>query len=72
LVRAETRVGDEVWVLLGGRTPFVLRRKAGESAVLEQRREPKSLFTMSEACYVYGFMDGEAMGPGKKEAVCLV
>ena len=66
-------MGSEVWVLSGGNTPFVLGRKTGEGVVLEEGGEPKPCFTMSGACYVHGFMDGEAMGPGKKEeVVCLV
>jgi hypothetical protein len=56
-----TRADDEVWVLLGG-----------ESVVIDGEGEPKPRFTMSGTCYVHGFIDGEAMGPGKKEeVVCL-
>lgn len=43
-------MGDEVWVLFGGRVPFVLRPN-----------EAGSTFSMIGDCYLHGFMDGEAM-----------
>jgi len=43
-----TQVGDEVWVLKGARTPFILRRKSSKQYEL-----------IGEA-YVHGIMDGEA------------
>lgn len=44
------QVGDEVWVLFGGRVSFVLRPN-----------EDGSTFSMIGDCYLHGFMDGEAM-----------
>lgn len=40
---------DLVCVLLGGRTPFVLRPR-------------EDLYELIGPCYVHGIMDGEAMG----------
>lgn len=44
------QVGDEIWVLFGGNTPFVLRPdpKIGHHFLLGE-------------CYLHGIMDGEAM-----------
>ena len=49
-----TRKGDEVWVLAGGFTPFVLRRTKGQD---------KKYQFLGEA-YVHGMMHGEAMELG--------
>ncbi|KAH7086800.1 heterokaryon incompatibility protein-domain-containing protein [Paraphoma chrysanthemicola] len=47
------RVGDAVYVLKGGKTPFILRRKSvGEE------------FSLVGECYVYGIMGGEALSMG--------
>jgi hypothetical protein len=47
--------GDEIHVLLGGRTPFVLRPvHAIEGPV------PFFLYMLVGDCYLHGFMDGEA------------
>ena len=48
--------GDEVWVLHGGRTPFVLRpRSSGEFD------ESATGFIFVNECYLGGVMDGEAL-----------
>ncbi|KAH7120900.1 heterokaryon incompatibility protein-domain-containing protein [Dendryphion nanum] len=52
--------GDEVWILEGGNTPFVLSRGEG-----------KGRFTVAGDCYLDGFMDGQGMG-GRVEEVVLV
>ncbi|KAF8857796.1 hypothetical protein BDZ45DRAFT_674423 [Acephala macrosclerotiorum] len=44
-------VGDEVWVLFGGDTPFVLRPSTSD---------PGCHLLVGD-CYVHGLMDGEAM-----------
>jgi hypothetical protein len=46
--RAE--VGDEVWLLEGGRTPFILRRLSKENE-----------FQLIGEAYLHGFMYGEGM-----------
>jgi len=51
---SEICVGDEVYVLYQGRTPFVLRRCSASS----------SQFTVVSECYVDGLMNGEAASMG--------
>ncbi|OCL09415.1 hypothetical protein AOQ84DRAFT_257225, partial [Glonium stellatum] len=48
-----TQEGDEVWVLLGAKVPFVLRPVNGGKASRRYR-------LIGEA-YVHGYMDGEAL-----------
>lgn len=61
-----TRVGDQVWVLHGGRVPFVLRTtKSDDSAVLPLER------TLVGDAYVHGIMDGEAAGGDRGQRVWL-
>ncbi|KAH7076615.1 heterokaryon incompatibility protein-domain-containing protein [Paraphoma chrysanthemicola] len=53
LVPWNARVGDAIYVLKGGKTPFILRRKGvGEK------------FTLVGECYVYGIMGGEVLSMG--------
>jgi len=56
------QVGDEVWLLFGGRIPFVLRPN-----------QDGSTFSMIGDCYLHGFMDGETMADAetKKRRVVL-
>jgi len=42
--------GDEVWLLEGGMTPFILRRRPGSEC-----------YRMIGEAYVHGIMHGEAM-----------
>ncbi|KAF2816349.1 HET-domain-containing protein [Mytilinidion resinicola] len=51
----DTTVGDPVWVLSGGYTPFVLR-------AIKQKEGP-SCYELVGSCYVHGIMDGEADAP---------
>ncbi|RSM07899.1 hypothetical protein CDV31_008391 [Fusarium ambrosium] len=57
------RPGDQVWVLAGGRVPFVLRPQ-----------EEKGKFELVGDAYVHGIMHGEAVSQtdGKMEAITLV
>ena len=56
LLPGEGRVGDEVTVLRGGYVPFLVRRgRVGEGVALVGE------------CYVFGIMDGEVMGMGRRE-----
>ncbi|KAF2870346.1 heterokaryon incompatibility protein-domain-containing protein [Massariosphaeria phaeospora] len=68
-----TRVGDEVWCLFGGRTPFVLRRNGHEDYLIEGE-DNKELHYMIGDTYVHGLMDSEIMnlGPQHREWVYLV
>ena len=50
--------GDEVWVLSGGKVPFILRpRETGSQA---PQPMTSSEFTLAGNAFVYGIMDGEA------------
>lgn len=55
---SSTVVGDSVYVLVGGCTPFVLR-PAGESDIPSIGH--KQCHQLIGDCYVHGLMDGEAM-----------
>jgi hypothetical protein len=56
---ATTAVGDEVFVLTGGKTPFVLRRHEDTD-----ENVPGPKYEIIGDCYVQGWMDGEAEQPG--------
>jgi hypothetical protein len=58
-----TKPGDEVWVLAGGRVPFVLR--SVEDAERSRRRR------LVGECYLHGFMDGEAERVGEGDVVSV-
>jgi hypothetical protein len=54
--------GDEVWVLFGGRVPFVLRRLKEEPSSVQDEGVHKGLNFLSIGdCYVHGIMNGEAV-----------
>jgi hypothetical protein len=61
LVPRETLVGDEIWLLKGGRVPVVLRPVIGTAG-----RE------LIGDCYMHGVMYGEAFGNDKCEQVLIV
>lgn len=52
----QTRAGDQVWLLSGGRTPFVLRPIDGSEC-----------FEFVGECYVHGWMHGEVAPDTRKE-----
>jgi hypothetical protein len=60
------RPGDEVWVLAGGKVPFVLRPFSG---VLGSAEPPARIHQLVGECYLDGYMDGEAL---QKEGNVLV
>ena len=54
----ESQVGDEVWVLLGSRVPFILR------TCQELHQESASIqsdYKLVGSCYLDGYMDGKAI-----------
>ena len=54
--------GDEVWVLLGSRVPFILR------PITNVKKESRSnAYNFIGDCYLHGFMDGEALDVGMPE-----
>ncbi|KAF0330026.1 HET-domain-containing protein [Colletotrichum asianum] len=62
--------GDEVWVLSGGKVPFILRPSTGDES---PRSSATPLFTLIGDAFVYGIMDGEAIAlhKGGPQAVYL-
>jgi len=50
--------GDEVYILFGGRTPFVLRPSHQR---FEVDGEPSECYELVGDCYVHGIMDGETI-----------
>jgi hypothetical protein len=56
-----TNIGDQIWVILGAQTPFLLRNLGSRNA-----------WELVGECYVYGFMDGGALrGAGGVENITL-
>ncbi|KAI8956679.1 heterokaryon incompatibility protein-domain-containing protein [Daldinia sp. FL1419] len=51
-------VGDQIWILHGGKTPFVLRPTEGTSQLGDE-------YVFIGSCYIHGIMEGEAMEPEK-------
>jgi hypothetical protein len=51
-----TKPGDQVWILYGGRVPFVLRKSLGDSASSETQK-----LKLVGNAYVHGIMDGQAV-----------
>jgi hypothetical protein len=54
LCEPKAEAGDEVWVLHGGRVPFLLR------PVFQQESNGPAQYALVGACYITGVMDGEA------------
>lgn len=55
------QAGDEVYALIGGQVPFVLRPRNQNEPALEQigLEEPAVEFELLAECYMHGIMDGE-------------
>lgn len=51
--------GDEVWNIVGGDVPFVLRRKWHAGLFRAHGKQGHPQFTLVGECYVDGIMDGE-------------
>jgi hypothetical protein len=68
---AKLRVGDHLYLLLGARTPFILR-EAGVRNVPIISSQPgvghtkRNCFEVVGDCYTHGLMDGEAMHEWRK------
>jgi hypothetical protein len=56
----KTRPGDYLYVLLGGHTPFVLRKSWYRSVIRYNHKVAKQCYEMIGDCYVDGLMNGEA------------
>jgi hypothetical protein len=57
---ADTQVGDDVYVLGGGRQPLTLRKSETVFSLPGTEIEPQLCHTLVGDCYVHGIMDGEA------------
>ena len=56
-----SKIGDEIWVLAGGRVPFVLRPdRDPEKTTADNTTAPRMRALVGE-CYLHGYMDGEAL-----------
>jgi hypothetical protein len=70
---AKMRIGDHLYIILGGQTPFILR-KAGSCEILRISGRPRlgyvqrNCFEVIGDSYTHGLMDGEAMPEFKKVA----
>lgn len=77
----EAKIGDEVFVLKGGRVPFVLRREEKLIYTFTKSRAEggqigdrvgNPAFTLIGDCYVHGIMDGEACSGDYGENIDVV
>ncbi|KAE8448242.1 hypothetical protein EG329_009673 [Mollisiaceae sp. DMI_Dod_QoI] len=68
---AKMRTGDHLFILLGSKSPFILR-DAGSRKIPSRARSvplgllPLTCFEVIGDCYTHGIMDGEAMQEWKK------
>lgn len=69
MVPLDTEVGDEIYILEGGRMPFVLRRSEEIFSVQGSSEAGKPCYTLVGECYLDGFMDGELSDKLRDEAV---
>lgn len=65
------RPGDEIYVLPGGKMPFVLRRGTMGEIGSSLDSDFQSHHKLVGDCYVHGIMDGEAMTDFEKRS-CIV
>ena len=68
LAPKSAKVGDEVWIVPGSRTPFVLRRREGPIDRQEEGRDGREYEFLGEA-YVHGLMGGEFFQRGSEARV---
>ncbi|TEY39986.1 hypothetical protein BOTCAL_0444g00080 [Botryotinia calthae] len=61
LVPMDAQIGDQIFLLEGGKVPYILRRIGG-----------KDEYKIIGDCYVYGIMDGEKWNSDKLQDVILV
>src|SRR2546421_9541730 len=62
LGRADTSVGDELVLLIGGSTPFIIRKF--HDSVAHEGIPADKLYTLIGDCYVLGIIDGDGMDLG--------
>ena len=62
--------GDEVWILQGGKVPFILRPCKDDAEGEASRSElgADCPYTLVGDCYLDGFMDGEAIESGQYQS----
>jgi hypothetical protein len=69
MVPRDTQIGDEIYVLAGGRMPFVLRPSQEKFCPPGSSNSRRSCHTLVGECYIDGSMDGEVSDKLRDEAV---
>jgi hypothetical protein len=69
MVPRDTQIGDEIYVLAGGRMPFVLRPSQEKFSPPGSSNSQRSCHTLVGECYIDGSMDGEVSDKLRDEAV---
>jgi hypothetical protein len=69
MVPRDTQIGDEIYVLAGGRMPFVLRPSQEKFSPSGSSNAQRSCHTLVGECYIDGSMDGELSDKLRDEAV---
>jgi hypothetical protein len=69
MVPRDTQIGDEIYVLAGGRMPFVLRPSQEKFSPSGSSSAQRSCHTLVGECYIDGSMDGELSDKLRDEAV---
>jgi hypothetical protein len=69
MVPRDTQIGDEIYVLAGGRMPFVLRPSQENFSLPGSSNAQRSCHTLVGECYIDGSMDGELSDKLRNEAV---
>jgi hypothetical protein len=69
MVPRDTQIGDEIYVLAGGRMPFVLRPSQENFSLPGSSNAQRSCHTLVGECYLDGSMDGELSVKLRDEAV---
>ncbi|KAK4217198.1 heterokaryon incompatibility protein-domain-containing protein [Rhypophila decipiens] len=67
LAPADALVGDQIWLLAGGRKPFVLRPISVTTCAGSELK-----YSFVGACYLEGAMDGKATGVHSEAAPCRI
>jgi hypothetical protein len=69
MVPRDTQIGDEIYVLAGGRMPFVLRPSQEKFSPSGSSNSQRSCDALVGECYLDGSMDGELSVKLRSEAV---
>jgi hypothetical protein len=72
VVPPETRVGDQVRIVMGAQTPFVLRPAEGAGVGGDGQGTGEKCYELVGECYVHGMMDGEGVTDGYAAAEKII